>query len=94
MSVVQQGEDEVDGFKFCWMVNRDSQRRYHAVVYFADKPARVRISVAKEIDTRPPDRETARRLCDDLVPRLLKQLRQPEAGFYPGSSGAGPDAET
>jgi hypothetical protein len=80
MSVVQQGEMEVDGLRCTWMVNRDSARKYNAVIQYRDPPRKVHISVSREIQCRPNDRDTARQLCDELLPEFSKTLRNFIAG--------------
>lgn len=80
MSVVHQGEIEVEGLLCTWFVNRDSARKYNAVVQYRDPPRKVHISVSKELQARPSDRDTARGLCDELLPEFSRAIRSFRAG--------------
>lgn len=80
MSVVQQGEIEVEGLPCTWIVNRNSARKYNAVIQYRDPPRKVHISVSKELQARPVDRDSARQLCDELLPEFGRILRNFMAG--------------
>jgi hypothetical protein len=66
--------------KFRWMVHRNEQRVYCAVVFVRREAERFEVTVSKELSSRPTSKDEAKRLCDELVPDLLKRLRQCEAG--------------
>lgn len=80
MSVVQQGEIEVEGLRCTWIVNRNSARKYNAVIQYWDPPRKVHISVSRELQSRPVDRDSARQLCDELLPEFSRTLRNFKAG--------------
>lgn len=75
MSTIAHGEDEAEGYQYFWMVNRASNRAYQACVFFRGPTGKREIQIAKELPARPSNKEAAKLACDELVPQLLKVLR-------------------
>ena len=78
MSTIAHGDAVSDGYRYRWMVYRDSRRIYYATVDAHVKEQRINISVGKELMARPASKDEARKLCDDLVPALIKLLKSME----------------
>ena len=86
MSVVQQREIEVEGLRCTWIVNLNSARKYNASIQYRDPPHKVHISVCKELHARPIDRDSARRLCDELLPEFIAEIEGDFAEIAQGLS--------
>jgi len=69
------GEAEAEGFRYFWMVNRDSRRVYLASVFVRGPHGRPEITIGKELAERPASKEDAKRACNELVPQLVKVSR-------------------
>jgi hypothetical protein len=80
VSTIAHGDAESEGFKYRWMVYRDSSRAFVASVFVRREAENFEVRISKDLSGRPASKEAAKQLCDELVPELLKRLKQCEAG--------------
>jgi hypothetical protein len=79
MSTIAQGDAEREGFTYHWMVNRNSGGACTAVVTAGHT------SVAHPLAVQPDSEETAKALCNELLPELIKRLKT--HGAQPSCTG-------